>query len=304
MANNIGGGANNITFEYKGFTQTKSTTNFTTVETYNGTETTLKKGMNTGDKPDEASGNNKWKPGYIHPDYGRLDNVTIKQTDGPFWQAVVTYNNSLIYGGGGGEGEEQRATSASLDVVMKSMPLETHPQYKYLWNHILIRKGEYEDGSIDIDDRATVAALDISSAMIIANRSSGYLRWIKNDSQIPTEITYRQDSPDSGSQPVPEVWTVAQYMTKPGVQYYEMPSYVIREYGRYNNLSTSYWFTTIRAGRRAEPTITNFGITSGEWLCLGGTSSFDGKYYQCDCSYEWSPDWDHEIYPNSAGIFD
>lgn len=303
MAKHIGGGSKNITLEYKGFTQTKSTNNFTTVETYNGTESTLKSGINSGDKPDETSGNGKWKPGYIHSSYGRLDNITIKQTDGPFWQATVTYNNSTIYSGGGG-GEDQRATSASLDIVMKSMPLETHPQYKYIWNHILIRKGEYEDGSIDIDSLAAISGLNIAQAKDLVNRSSGFLRWIKTDSQIPTEVTYRQDSPDSGSEPVPIVWTIAQYMTKPGVQYYQFPSYVIREYGRYTSLASSYWFTTIRAGRRCEPTITTFGITSGQWLCLGGTSSFDGKYYNCDCSYEWAPDWDHQIYPNSAGIFD
>lgn len=57
-----------------------------------------------------------------------------------------------------------------------------------------------------------------------------------------------------------------------------------------------------RAGRVSSPSQGDFGITAnfgGNWLCEGGSVSYDGKYWIATCTYTHSPSkngWDEDLY--------
>ena len=194
-----------------------------------------------------------------------------------------------------------------------SMPIESHPNYKYIWNHILARKGSYQDGTIDIDSIADISGLTVDDAKDLINRSSGNLMWIEDPSQLPTETWQNQDNPE-----VTECWSIACMYTKPGVNSYDFPTYEIQQNARHTSRDQATWSLLAKNGKLAFPQYGDFGIqsyfysgadgvsatTSGHWLCQGAGINYDGKYYIAACTYLFSPDpmgWDRQMYQVASG---
>jgi len=91
-------------------------------------------------------------------------------------------------------------------------------------------------------------------------------------------------------------------MTKPGVSSYDFPIYELTEKSKHINKSKAAWAVTKKAGKIATPDNGDFDIVSkfgGNWLCEGGTVSFDGRYWIATVTYVHSPDsngWDADLY--------
>ena len=96
------------------------------------------------------------------------------------------------------------------------------------------------------------------------------------------------------------------FMTMPGVESYDFPIYELTEIGKHSSQSQAGWAVAERSGLIATPQNGDFGITdklSGDWLCEGGSVSYDGKWWIATCTYAHSPDgWDtrlyNELHPN------
>ena len=169
-----------------------------------------------------------------------------------------------------------------------------------------------------------------SIAMDIINDGSGYFRWIKDQSQIPVQKCQVEIPDIDGGVAITAMpWIITNLIqgsdvvkmqrTKPGVEYYEVPTYEITEWGQYKTKSQCKW-ALIEGGKLAFPLCGDFGIqnyqhpnfltatpqiTAGYWLCEGGNITFDGKYYNATCKYIWSPQpsgWDLDLYTFFSGF--
>ena len=327
MSNNytsgsIGGSSTpGVKYTYLGFNQTKTNNSLNTQQVFQSTKEQLQ-WMRDNDST--------WQIGYQHPTYGRVESVSIEQKD-TFWNATVNYTNPLNNGiiiTTPDDNDEPYNTN--LDIAMLSLPLEKHPNYVYNWNHLLISLAPYIvlPQSIQIDDPTKISK---DLAMRIYNIGQGTIRWIKDQSQIPVQkeqFTYH----DQQGAPVCTVlapWVIASIgnsedgqfykiqRLKPGVEYYEIPTYEITEWGQYSSPSQCKW-ALIEGGQIAYPRLGDFGIqnyqhpelaagtlTAGYWLCEGGQITFDGKYYNATCKYLWSPEptgWDLDLYNFFSGF--
>lgn len=322
----IGGSSTpGVKYTYLGFSQTKTNNSLNTQQTYQSTKQRLQ-----WMRDHEST----WQINYIHPSYGRLESVNIEQKD-TFWNAVLNYtnplNNGIIITT---PDDKDQPYNTNLDITMLSLPLEKHPNYVYNWNHLLISLHPYVYfPSLAISDPTKISK-DLAMAMV--NASSGTLRWVKDQSQIPVQKEMVQ-AVDSQGNPTDEMiaapWVIASIATtpgatnpenfvqvnrlKPGVEYYEIPTYEITEWGQYSNPCQCRW-ALIEGGQLAYPRLGDYGIqnyyhpelltgtiTAGYWLCEGGNITFDGKYYNATCKYLWSPQpsgWDLDLYDFFSGF--
>lgn len=287
---NIGGPSGGICFKYLGFSQTKNVDNITTTTvTYQATQAQL----------EAQIGTSPWTIGTVDNEWGRLDNIELKPESGPFWNAILTYVNPPDSGIRISIGSTNSPTQRSLNVIMKSLALQTRENYKYIWNHVLIY---LDTDNYTCPDYAQVSGLTNSDYKSIINSSSGHLKWVRDASEMPTDPVYQDQTTSTvnGNQTVstPHYWKIAYECSKPGVQYYEVPAYEITEQGRYRSLNGITWWRQNAPGKIVTLTTTQtFGITDGEWLCLGGTVHYDGKTYEANCTYQWSPtQWDRDLY--------
>ena len=91
-------------------------------------------------------------------------------------------------------------------------------------------------------------------------------------------------------------------MTKPGVDSFDFPVYEVTESSKHTSQRAAGWAVGRRAGRISSPVNGDFGIVrrfGGNWLCEGGTVSYDGRYWVATCTYTHSPDrkgWDGDLY--------
>ena len=207
------GCGNHPMINYQGFNQTYTTDSIQTTITYKSNKDALTGNILTTSGVPSGSDAGKWKCGYYYDDYGRLDNINFQQADGPFYTATLTYTKTLSAGVIITTGVD-KPTQNSLTVRMLSMPIETHPNYKYIWNHCIARRGSYEDGTYDIDSYQSMSGVTIDQAKEIQNRSSGYLKWLDDPSQLPTETYNVEVAQDTF---VTECWSIAQMWSKPGV---------------------------------------------------------------------------------------
>ena len=267
-----------------------------------------------------------WQVGYQHPDYGRLESINLEQKD-TFWNATINYTNPLNNGIVITTPDNDQPYNTNLDIAMLSLPLEKHPNYVYNWNHLLISPFKYYTfQGLTIDDPTKISK---EVAMEIINNGSGYFRWIKDQSQIPVQKCL-VELPVEGTEETSQLllpWIITNLAqggsltqmqrTKPGVEYYEIPTYEITEWGQYTSPSQCKW-ALIEGGKLAFPRLGDFGIqnyqhpdfltgtlTAGYWLCEGGNITFDGKYYNATCKYIWSPEpsgWDLELYDFFSGF--
>ncbi len=291
--------------KYQGFQQNYTSEAIQTTITYQSNREALENnivsttGIVVGDK---------WKCGNQYT-YGRLDSINLQDSEGPFWNATLTFSqplsSGLIVNMGG---DNKNATNNSLVVRMISMPIESHPNYSYIWNHILARLGAYEDGDYDIQaygGENGLSGLTVEQAKVLVNRSEGKLKWLNDASELPTEaVTYQNEGSDDI---FTDTWNIAQMSHKPGVEYYEFPTYEITEYTRHKDRNSAAWAIAQKSGKIKFPQYGDFGLEDKfptnaggyRWLCLGGQINFDGKYFIAQCSFEWSPDpdgWDQQMY--------
>ena len=79
-------------------------------------------------------------------------------------------------------------------------------------------------------------------------------------------------------------------------------TFSLKEMSKHVDKMKASWCVQQRAGRIAKPLNGDFGITGnwgGDWLCQGGSVSFDGKYWVAVLTYLWSGDykgWDEDLY--------
>ena len=318
ITGSIGGSSTpGVKYSYLGFSQTKTNNSLNTQQTYQSTKEKLQY---------ERDNNSTWQIGYQHPSYGRLESVNIEQKDA-FWTATINYTNPLNNGIIITTPDNDQPYNTNLDIVMLSLPLEKHPNYVYNWNHLLISPfKQYSIAGVTIADPNKIPK---SIAMDIVNNGSGYFRWIKDQSQIPVQpclidekdsegrITASYESPWIITNLVQDGVLTEMQRTKPGVEYYEVPTYEITEWGQYTSKNQCRW-ALIEGGLLAYPRLGDFGIqnyyhpdlltgtlTAGFWLCEGGNITFDGKYYNATCKYIWSPQpsgWDLELYDFFSGF--
>ena len=97
-------------------------------------------------------------------------------------------------------------------------------------------------------------------------------------------------------------WKKIANMTKPGVENYSYPVYTLTERSKHGSKKQAGWALAKKAGEIAVPTAGDFDIVKkfgGDWLCEGGTVSYDGRYWVATCVYTHSPDiggWDKDLY--------
>lgn len=315
----IGGSSTaGVKYSYLGFSQTKTNNSLNTQQVFQSTKDQLQ-----WMRDNQAT----WQIGYNHPTYGRIDSVSIEQKD-TFWNATINYTNPLN-NGITIHTPDDLPYNTNLDIAMLSLPLEKHPNYVYNWNHLLISPFQYYTfPDFEILDPTKIPK-DV--AMDIVNNGSGYFRWIKDQSQIPVQpclVDYKDDQGKIISS-VEMPWVITNLVqggsltqmqrTKPGVEYYEVPTYEITQWGQYKSPSQCKW-ALIEGGQLAYPLLGDFGIqnylhpdfltatpqlTAGYWLCEGGNITFDGKYYNATCKYLWSPQptgWDQDLYTFFSGF--
>lgn len=309
MANTRSCNGRTDSIKYQGFNQTYTTDSVQTTITYQSNRETLENNIQA---TSGAYISGKWRCGQYYQ-YGRLDNIHLHTDQGPFWNVDLQFNQPLSSGVLVNFADNKQPTQNSLTIRMMSMPIESHPNYKYLWNHILARKGAYQDGSIDIEDPEIVGELTVDGAKDLINTSSGNLMWIEDPSQLPTETWQAEDNPD-----VTESWSIACMYTKPGVSTYDFPTYEIQQNARHTSRDQATWSLLAKNGKIAFPQYGDFGIesyfysnipasagcTSGHWLCEGAGINYDGKYYIAACTYLFSPDpfgWDLQLYEVASG---
>ena len=323
----IGTGTSNVNIElkYHGFEQSYTSDNIQTNITYQSTQEKL---LDTIYTSSGTVPSGKWKCGQTNQ-YGRLDNIRLTQDAGPFWNATLTYNQPLSNGITISSGDDKKATQNSLTVRMLSRQIEQHPNYRYYWNHILIKKSNVttvtvNGTSYNISTPAGVVNLyaamnsadkqtSITMAQDVVNNSSGAVKWIEDASQLPTETQMIEVN----NTPTKVSWQIACMQTKAGVEYYQIPTYEVTEYSKHVNREDAAWSIAQKSGKPRFPTYGDFGLqnkfypgdaASGvfHWLCLGGNINFDGKYWVAQCTYQWADGsgWDTEIYPCTTSDYD
>ena len=303
---NIGGGVRNIALEYQGFEQTKDQNNLNTQVTYQSTKDVIDWYCNTTNNP-------KWIIGTVDDTWGRLDSINSRPGDGPFWKAILSYNKPLSAGIIiTTPGDDEKPTQNSLTVRMMSMPIESHPNYKYCWNHSLATC--YGSDQIDPADISGLNAQQAHEFLEQHVDENGFCwaRWIQSDSQLPTDPVMVQD----GEQQYPHYWKVQCYMTKPGVSTYDYPTYEIQQNARHTSREQAAWSLAVKNGKLKFPQYGDFGLQSKlfapsaqppsayHWLCQGGGVNYDGKYWIANCTYLFSPGdegWDLECYEVASG---
>lgn len=316
----IGGSSTpGVKYSYLGFSQTKTNNSLNTQQVFQSTREGLQSMMS--DEP-------TWQINYQHPKFGRLESINLEQKD-TFWNATLNYTNPLNNGIIITTPDNDQPYNTNLDITMLSLPLEKHPNYVYNWNHLLISLTQLVVfPTIPIPDPKKISK---DTAMRMYNAGKGQLRWIKDQSQIPVgkeqRIIYDEHGEPASSVLAP--WVIASIgqtvdgeftkvqRLKPGVEYYEIPTYEITEWGQYNSPSQCKW-ALVAGGKLAYPRLGDFGIqnyqhpdlltgtlTAGYWLCEGGNITFDGKYYNATCKYIWSPQpsgWDLDLYDFFSGF--
>ncbi len=70
-------------------------------------------------------------------DDGRLEEIRIGQAEGSVWECELRYDVSMDWQSVARPPTQWGVKSAQLHGSMRSMPLESHPNYRANWNHYL-----------------------------------------------------------------------------------------------------------------------------------------------------------------------
>ena len=257
-----------IELKYQGYNRSKTSDGNVTTQTYVGLEEEIKtyaEGLTLG----------------ATSTLGTLQNVTIQQDEGPFWSCSLQWSTEKDSNGNDiGDGTLSQSKMSTLSVRSMSMPLESHPQYRMHWNHILIGLGKPGVPSFWSSANAKNSG--------ITQETAKKYRWVKEYSEIPIEKTDGK------------TWSVVKQKTKPGIECYTYPIYQLTEVSRHNSKSSAGWAVRKKIGKISSPSNGDFGVKSkngGNWLCEGGSISYNGKKWQATCTFAHSPDgWDTDLY--------
>ncbi len=255
--------------------------------------------------------NNEFFINNYSSEYGTIESVRMTQEDGPIWNIEVSYvidtsgdnssDSSIGTGTESAAGTSKEAMHSSLNVTMMSVSLESLPHYRKRWNNNLYTTAVLINNTERTLVKEIVASATFEDDKIkgtsfdpIYNKptSSNDLRlaWAKSESDLPAL--------DTGLK-----WLPLFYMSMPGVDSIDIPSYELTQYSEHNNKTDAAWAISQKAGCITTPPKGDFGMSKmygGNWLCLGGTVQNNGKKWIATCTYQWSPDkWDSRIYPFS-----
>lgn len=223
-----------------------------------------------------------------NPENGNLESVRMTQDEGPIWNLELRYaiENTTSKGSGYGPNKSE------LAVRMISMPLESKKEYRRKWNYHLYatKKGA------DTPDFWNSATYDNDGIQGTKYEYDGR----QDMSGAPTFYSWGQSYSDCPTLPQGSIWYRIKKMRKPGVESFDYPSYELTERAKHTTQKQAGWAISKKAGKIANPENGDFGIAKkfgGDWLCEGGSIAWNGKYWESQVTYLFSPDgWDKDLY--------
>lgn len=250
--------------DYQGFSKTLTSSGSTITETYKGHKTDCESFI-AGYSIGQVSANG----------YGSLRNIQFSQAEGPYWTVTLQWSTERDSSGGlTPDGTSYGPTQSSVTVRMLNLPLQKKWNYQTRWNYCLASKGAL----------AIPTWWSTATDLVIPAVDADNYAWIKESNEV---------SKDAG-------WRVLCSKTMPGVEGWSKPIYELQESSKHNSQTQAGWAISSKSGKIADPINGDFGIKTllgGNWLCEGGTVSYDGKYWIATCTYAHSPDgWDTRLY--------
>lgn len=241
-----------------------------------------------------------YKVGTNHPEYGHIQKTRLFNSgQGPIHNLELTYSIDLLgpgYSSATGSGYGPKSSELSMNMLQ--IDLEKVPDYRKNWNYNLYSTklnaalpafwstADYENDGI------TGTAYEYPDDGITDPLSNTYYEWAKVKSDL-SALTH--DGKKYG-------WHLVKRMTKPGVEVFSYPVYTLTEIAKHANKAQAAWIISRRAGRISVPIYGDFGIVEkfqGNWLCEGGSLSYDGRYWLATLNYTHSPNktgWDQQLY--------
>lgn len=204
---------------------------------------------------------------------GFLRSWTKTQKQADIWQVEVEY--SVSYGVDFSDDDQTIVgkKSAQLSVRNIQMPLESHPNYRTIWNHYLISN----------NGMAPTWVFDKTNILLSAEEAKNY-RWIKSLAEVPL--------PDGTSN---QKWQVAVDMEKKGVEYYDMALFVVTISKKYNSPTGAGSSIGANINSIVSPS-EDFGL-GGQWKYDQASVSYDGKSWIATSTYTRAVDkWDEDLY--------
>lgn len=178
---------------------------------------------------------------------------------------------------------------------MMQFDLETHKNYKRIWNNNLwwVSATQPLVPSADLINRVKNFGVSVPVGFPIS--LEGYL--FVFSVELPAPI-------DNGQRMLE--WSLASPMSKPGVSSYDMPTYEMVQYGRFKNKSDAGKFVDKNIGKIVKPKKGDFEINNligGNWMMEGAEIRNDGERWIASLTYIHSVDnlgWDKDIYEDKT----
>lgn len=168
---------------------------------------------------------------------------------------------------------------------MLSLPLQKSKNYKVNWNYHLATRG-----SQPLPDWWYTA-----KTTLLSDADAQNYKWCKDISELPTQ---------TGSDGK-KIWKIFKRKTKEGVESWSYPIYQLTETSKHSSKAQAGWCVSAKSGKIDHPDNGDFGIVQklgGNWLCEGGSISYDGKHWIASRTYAHSPDgWDADLYSEVQG---
>lgn len=259
-----------------------------------------------------------WKIGETYDNVGVLEHAHVSQQESDIYNLDLEFKRVED-----GDMTAEGPAKSSLNVRMMGLPLERHRNYHKNWNNNLYstymgfesgnplpssdyiniwNDAVFDNDAIPANRRITSQVLENTNVALC-----GYYAWGKYDSDLPTLTENNK-------------WYKVKSMLKPGVEFFDYPVYELTEYAKARNQAQAAWMLKRSAGKISRPLNGDFGVVArfgGNWLCEGGSTQWDGKYYNTQITYTHSPDalsgqglnpidgafyngvgWDEDIYEN------
>lgn len=145
-------------------------------------------------------------------------------------------------------------------------PLETHPDYRTLWNYnLVIKTGEAAPEPTWANDSTTLEVDD-----------PDIFKWVKDE--------------------IPDGYNIcAGYERQiPGVESYILPSPVVESVYYYSNYRRAVGALSSVGSKETPARV--FGMEGGEWLVMGCDVSLEGSRWAVRTSYQWAEEWNDKLY--------
>jgi hypothetical protein len=214
-----------------------------------------------------------------------LDDITAVSVAGGGWEVEETFIQRttpqgvpfIAPSGATEQSLSTRMISIQLSALTASYWVNHGYAYKTNWNYALAALGSNTQPSW----WATATTLIIP----VADRDK--YAWLDNENDVANM------PPKNG-----QYWGILKEKVKPGVDSIYFPVYEIIESSRHKNKEKTAWIALSKAGTIVQPSLGNFGITWGNWLCMGATVSKEGTDWVAQVIYQHSPvGWDVQLYP-------